>query len=322
MKKKTILVAGGAGYIGSHVNKILEKAGYRTIVLDNLSRGNKNAVKNGTFIEGDIQDKALLNKIFTTHSIDAVMHFAAFIDVGESVINPAKYYQNNVAATLNLIETMQQHQVTRFVFSSTAAVFGLPLEKTIKETHTKNPINPYGYSKLMVEQILSDFDQAFGMKSCILRYFNAEGGNPESEIKYFEKKESNLIPLVLKSLKNSNAITIYGTDYETPDGTCIRDYIHVNDLADAHVLGLEKLFESNKSCSCNLGTGNGFSVAEVIKAAELVTGLKVNALEGCRRAGDPPILVANSDKAKQELCFNPRYLKIEEMIEHAWNAMH
>lgn len=322
MNRKTILVTGGAGFIGSHVNQMLNQAGYNTIVLDNLTRGNKGAVRKGLFIEGSLSDEQLLLKIFTSQKIDAVMHFAAFIDVGESIVNPGKYYQNNVWQTLVLLEAMQKHQVQHFIFSSTAAIFGLPQEKTINENHPKLPINPYGQSKLMIETILSDFDLAHQIKSCSLRYFNAAGGDPDGEIKYSEKKESNLIPLILKSLKNgSGSITIYGTDYDTKDGTCIRDYIHVHDLALAHILSMEKLFNTRKSVQYNLGNGNGFSVRDVILAAEQVTGLKVNVKEGNRRAGDPPILVANSDKAQNELGWHPQYPKLEQMIEHAWKAM-
>lgn len=319
---KTILVTGGAGYIGSHVNQQLNQAGYNTLVLDNLSRGHKASVKSGSFIEGEISDQKLLDQIFSKNTIAAVMHFAAFIDVGESVTNPGKYYQNNVLATLILLEAMQKHQVKNFIFSSTAAIFGIPKEEIITENHVKNPINPYGRSKLMVEMILSDYDKAYQMKSCSLRYFNAAGGDPDGNIKTIEKKESNLIPLILKSLKNKEGfITIYGTDYNTKDGTCIRDYIHVNDLASAHILSMEKLFTTQQSAQYNLGNGNGFSVREVISAAEKVTGLKVNVKEGMRRPGDPPILVANSSKAQKELHWHPQYPKLEQMIDHAWKAM-
>lgn len=322
MKNKTILVAGGAGYIGSHVNKMLNIAGYKTIVIDNLTRGNKQSVTLGKFIEGDISDKSLLTEIFTNHKIDAVMHFAACIDVGESVTNPAKYYKNNVAATLNLLDCMQESEIKTFIFSSTAAIFGVPKENLISESHPKNPINPYGHSKLMIETILADFDKAYGIKSSALRYFNAAGGDPESEIKYIEKKESNLIPLILKSLRHMNgSITIYGSDYDTRDGTCIRDYIHVNDLGSAHILSMEKLFLDRESVSYNLGNGFGFSVKEVIAATEKVTGLKVNAKMGERRAGDPPLLVANSEKARLELGWEPKYPLLEQMIQHAWQAM-
>lgn len=321
MKNKTILIAGGAGYIGSHVNKMLNLSGYKTIVLDNLSRGNSRAVTQGTFIQGDIGDKKLLAEIFSNYKIDAVMHFAAFIDVGESTRNPSKYYQNNVVATLNLLESMKEHDIKTFIFSSTAAIFGIPEQNLISETHPKLPINPYGNTKLMVEWILSDFDKAYGIKSGCLRYFNAAGGDPDSEIKYSEKKESNLIPLILKSLKSSGSVTIYGTDYETRDGTCIRDYIHVNDLGSAHLLCMEKLFETDESSSYNLGNGLGFSVREVIQAAEKITGLKVNVIEGNRRAGDPPFLVADSSKARKELGWIPHYSSIDQMIAHAWSAM-
>ncbi len=322
MNNKTILVTGGAGFIGSHVNKMLHHAGCETIILDNLSRGFEQTVVKGTFIKGSTDDKTLLASIFSSHKIDAVMHFAACIDVGESVEDPAKYYQNNVCATLNLLESMKNHQIKHFVFSSTAAIFGLPQKQKIDESHPKLPINPYGYSKLIVETILSDFDKAYGIKSCCFRYFNAAGGDPESAIKYHDKKESNLIPLILKSLKNPlGKITIYGTDYDTKDGTCIRDYIHVNDLGSAHILGLEKLFKTGQSNCYNLGNGNGFSVREVISAAENVTGLKVNVIEGKRRAGDPPVLVADSTKAHNELVWNPKFPTLEDMIAHAWNAM-
>lgn len=321
MKNKTILIAGGAGYIGSHVNKMLNLSGYKTIVLDNLSRGNSSAVTQGTFVQGDIKDKKLLAEIFSTYKIDAVMHFAAFIDVGESTTNPSKYYQNNVAATLNLLECMKEHDIKTFIFSSTAAIFGIPQENLIAETHPKQPINPYGNSKLMVEWMLSDFDKAYGIKSGCLRYFNAAGGDPDSEIKYSEKKESNLIPIILKNLKSNGIVTIYGTDYETRDGTCIRDYIHVNDLGSAHLLCMEKLFETCESASYNLGNGQGFSVREVIQAAEKITGLKVNVIEGDRRAGDPPFLVADSGKARKELGWVPKFSSIDQMIAHAWRAM-
>lgn len=322
MNKKTILVTGGAGYIGSHVNKMLHKAGYATIILDNLSRGFEQSVVKGTFIKGSTGDKKLLKTVFSSQKIDAVMHFAACIDVGESVENPAKYYQNNVCSTLELLDSMKGHQIKNFIFSSTAAIFGLPQKQKIDENHQKSPINPYGYSKLMVETILSDFDKAYGLKSCCFRYFNAAGGDPECQIKYQNKKESNLIPLILNSLKNPDGkITIYGTDYDTKDGTCIRDYIHVNDLGSAHILGLEMLLGGAESCCYNLGNGSGFSVREVIAAAEKVTGLKVNAIEGDRRPGDPPVLVADSCKAQVELNWKPVYSRLEDMIAHAWTAM-
>jgi len=320
MKKKTILVTGGAGYIGSHANHMLHLAGYQTIVLDNLSSGNRKAVSEGTFIQGDINDKILLNKIFSENSIDAVMHFAAFIDVGESIKNPLKYYQNNVAASLNLFQIMLQHGVNKIVFSSTAAVIGNPIQNLIDETHACVPINPYGHSKLMVETILQDLAVAYDLHFCILRYFNAAGGDPEGKRKNYSDHQSNLIPRILNNLKQGNAtITIFGTDYPTPDGTCIRDYIHIDDLGRAHILAMEHLWKG-KSSLYHLGTGSGYSVRDVIAIAEKVTGKKIHAIEGDRRPGDPPILVANSAKAQRELNWEPRYSSLENMIADAWKA--
>lgn len=321
-RKKTILITGGAGYIGSHVNKLLGKSGYETIILDNLRKGSKKTIVSGTFYEGDCRDKSILEKIFSSSKIEAVMHFAADIDVGESVIHPLKYYENNVFSTLKLLETMIDFEIKNFIFSSTAAIFGPPKTQLIDENHEKNPINPYGRSKLIVENMLSDLDQAYGLKYSCLRYFNAAGGDPESEIPYQNRKESNLIPLILKSLKDPKGqITIFGTDYPTKDGTCIRDYIHVNDLGNAHILSMEKLFSTRESTHYNLGNGQGFSVKDVIHAVEKVTNLPVNKIFGERRAGDPPILVANSEKAKNELNWKPIYPSLEKMIEHAWIAM-
>lgn len=320
--EKTILVVGGAGYIGSHVNKQLDNAGYQTVVFDNLSTGSRKAVTRGTFIEGDIANSELLDEVFKAHKIDAVMHFAAFTDVGESVINPLKYYRNNVCHTLNLLNAMQRNGIKTFIFSSTAAIFGLPQSDKITESHPKKPINPYGESKLMVEQVLKDMDEAYGIRSCCLRYFNAAGGDPDEEIKNFKKKESNLIPVILRSLKNGDhSMTIFGTDYDTPDGTCIRDYIHILDLGQAHIQAMEQLFEGKPSCTYNLGNGQGFSVNEVIQAAEKVTEIPVNAVNGGRRQGDPPVLLADSQKAFQELGWKPQFPNLQEMISHAWKAL-
>lgn len=320
MHKQTILVTGGAGFIGSHVNKMLHQAGYQTVVLDNLSNGHPETVLCGTFIKGDLADTGLLDQLFNRYRIDAVMHFAAFIDVGESVYDPAKYYFNNVVNTLNLLNAMLRNRVKTFIFSSTAALFGYPLEPTIKENHPCHPINPYGESKWMVEKILRDYGQAYGLKYSCLRYFNAAGGDPEGKIKNYQKKATNLIPLILKSIKNGNALTIYGTDYPTRDGTCIRDYIHIEDLGKAHIAALEQLFEEYPSTYYNLGNGKGFSVREVIHAAEAILGRKVTVIEGSRRAGDAPILLADSTKAAQELHWQPTY-SLEQMIEHAWMAL-
>lgn len=317
---KTVLVVGGAGYIGSHVNKMLHQVGYHTVILDNLSKGDRRAITTGTFIEGDIADEKCLDQLFQTYPIDAVLHFAALIDVGESITQPANYYQNNVAATLTLLKALVRHKVNTLIFSSTAAVYGVPQQNLISEQHPCAPINPYGESKLMVEKMLRDFDRAYGLKSSCLRYFNAAGGDPEGEIKNYKKKESNLIPLALQSLKSNGQLTIFGTDYPTPDGTCIRDYIHIWDLGTAHLRAMEKLMAGGNSSTYNLGNGSGYSVHEVITAIEKVTGKKLNVKVGKRRPGDPPTLVADASKAKKELGWQPDYPSLEMMIKHAWES--
>lgn len=321
MAKETILVTGGAGYIGSHVNKMLQAQGYNTIVFDNLSTGSRQTILEGLFFEGDIGNIDSLESVFSHYSIDAVMDFAACIDVGESVRNPLKYYQNNVSNTLTLLSVMLKFRINRLIFSSSAAIFGHSIEERISENHPCLPINPYGTSKWMIEKILNDFDVAYGLKSCCLRYFNAAGGDPEGKIKSFQKNATNLIPLVLKSIKNKTSLTIFGTDYPTRDGTCIRDYIHLEDIGEAHILALKKLLESESSHQYNLGNGQGYSVKEVIQTAEKVTGEKVNVLEGQRRSGDPATLLADSRKAEKELGWNPRYPDLGTMIEHAWKAL-
>lgn len=322
MDSKYILVVGGAGYIGSHINEMLHRQGYQTIVLDNLSQGYREAVQHGVFIEGDISDTPLLDHIFSQYQIAAVMHFAAFKNVGESVREPLKYYINNVGNTLNLLSAMLRHDVKLFIFSSSASIYGMPQEDLITEEHPCEPINPYGWSKLMVERVLHDLDQTHQLRFCSLRYFNAAGGDPEGKIKTFNRQDSNLIPIVLNSLVKSNrVVTIFGTDYPTPDGTCIRDYIHIDDLGTAHIAAMEKLLTGSSSNCFNLGNGHGFSVRQVIAAVEKVTGQCVKLREGERRIGDPAVLVANSCKAEKELHWQPRYSSIEVMIEHAWNAM-
>lgn len=319
--QKHILLIGGAGFVGSHVNHMLCKAGYNTIVLDNLSRGHRNAVIHGTFIEGNMADTALLDRVFTQYSISAVMHFAALTSIGESVIAPLEYYKNNVANTLCLLEVMHKHRINVFVFSSSAAIFGLPEESKITESHRCLPINPYGQSKLMVETILRDHDQAYGIRSCCLRYFNAAGGDPGEMIKYYIRPETNIIPRVLNSLKYHDAeITINGNDYPTPDGTCVRDYVHIEDIGSAHITAMQRLIEGAPSSCYNLGNGNGFSVREVVAAAEKVTSRRIKIIEGERRPGDPPVLVADAQKAKKELHWEPRYESLESMILHAWQA--
>lgn len=319
-KVSTILITGGAGFIGSHVNKILHDQGFQTVVIDNLSHGSQEAVINGTFIEGSIADTSLLNKIFSDFSIDAVMHFAALTQVGESMSDPAKYYINNVADTLYLLEAMRSHRVNTLIFSSSAAVYGLPQQHRITEEHPCLPINVYGESKLMVEKILIDYDRAYGLKSSCLRYFNAAGGDPTGQLKNIRSAEANLIPIILNRLSEKKPITIFGTDYPTPDGTCVRDYIHIYDLGIAHILALRKLFRDRISTIYNLGNGDGYSVLEVIKTIEMVTNLKVSAIEGARRPGDPAILVADAHKAKQELGWQPKYPSLKTIIEHAWLA--
>lgn len=321
--EKCVLVVGGAGYIGSCVNEQLYQSGYKTIVLDNLSKGHKEAVDHGLFIEGDLGDTQLLDHIFTTYSIDAVMHFAAFLEVGESVKDPLKYYMNNVSATLNLLKAMQDHKVNVFIFSSTAAIFGMPQEDLISEAHPSNPLSPYGHSKYMVEQVLKDLDHASGMKYTALRYFNAAGGDSEGKRKLYKKNQSNLIPVVLRSLKlDKSYITIFGTDYPSQDGTAVRDYIHIEDLASAHIAAMERLLKGAPSACYNLGNGKGFTVKEVISATEKVTGLSVQVKEGPRREGDPAFSVADSTKARKELNWEPRRPSLEDMIHDTWQSMH
>jgi len=318
----TILVTGGAGFVGSHAAKMLALEGYRPVVFDNLSMGNRQTILDAPFIQGDLSNTKDLDSVFKNFHIQAIMHFAAFIDVGESVANPAKYYINNVINTINLLEAMRRHDVKTLIFSSSAAIFGLPLHEKIDENHPCNPINPYGQSKLFVEKILQDYDAAYGIKSSCLRYFNAAGGDPEGKIKNYKRKETNLIPLILQSLKQppENFITIFGTDYPTPDGTCIRDYIHIEDLGAAHILALKKLFADHRSSQYNLGNEQGFSVRQVITAVERVTNLKVNFINGPRRSGDPAVLVANAQKARKELGWTPQFSDLDTMIAHAWKA--
>ena len=321
-EKQTILVTGGAGYIGSHAALALKKAGYEVIILDNLSYGHQEIVDNvvqAKLIIGDTSDRALLDELFTTYKIDAVMHFAAYIAVGESVKEPGKYYRNNVASTLNLLEAMLAHGINKIVFSSTCAVYGMPKEVPMTENHPHNPLSPYAASKDMVEQILRDFDTAFSLKSVAFRYFNACGADPSGRLGEDHFPETHLIPLaLLTALKKRQSLYIFGTDYDTPDGTCVRDYIHVNDLADAHVLGLEYLLSGGESDVFNLGNGNGFSVREVIETARQVTGLSIPAIESDRREGDAPILVGSSKKVRDKLGWNPNYADLKQIISHAW----
>ena len=316
---KNILVIGGAGYIGSHTVRMLAKQGYNPVVFDNLSKGHREAVANYPFELGDLGDKARLTEVFKKHNIEAVMHFAAFIEVGESVQEPSKYYHNNVAKVLNLLDAMVENNVKFFVFSSTAATFGEPVKEKIDETHPQKPINPYGNTKLMVEKMLADFDTAYGLKATALRYFNASGADDSGEIGESHNPESHLIPIVLQAAAGKRpSIKMFGDDYPTPDGTCVRDYVHVNDLARAHILALEKMVKENKSERFNLGSGNGFSVAELVKEAKKITGVDFKVEVAPRRAGDPAVLVADSTKAQQVLGWKPEY-SLTRIIETAWN---
>lgn len=318
----TILVTGGAGYIGSHAVLALQKSGYNVVILDNLDYGHKELVETvlkTELIVGDTNDRALLDKIFSTRTIDAVMHFAAYINVGESVTNPSKYYRNNVVGTLTLLEAMVHASITKFIFSSTCATYGVPKSVPIVEEHPQTPINPYGETKLMVERILADFDRAHQLKSVCFRYFNAAGADPEGRLGEDHNPETHLIPLILQvALGRRESIAIFGTDYPTPDQTCVRDYIHVADLADAHALGLKYLLAGGDSATFNLGNGNGFSVKEVIEAARAITGHPIPAVECDRRPGDSPSLVGSADRARTILGWNPQYPDIQSIIQHAW----
>ncbi|NJL48614.1 MAG: UDP-glucose 4-epimerase GalE [Leptolyngbyaceae cyanobacterium SM2_5_2] len=317
-----MLVTGGAGYIGSHAVFALQQAGYNVLILDNLVYGHKDLVDQvlkAELIEGSTLDQALLKSIFNQRQIDAVMHFAAYTYVGESVTNPSKYYESNVVGTLRLLDAMVEAGVKNFVFSSTCATYGMPQALPITETHPQNPINPYGMTKLMVEHILTDYDKAYDLRSVRFRYFNAAGAHPDGLLGEDHNPESHLIPLVLQTaLGLRESISIFGTDYPTPDGTCVRDYIHVCDLADAHILGLEYLLNGGESTVFNLGNGNGFSVREVIDAAVRVTGRTIPVVETGRRPGDSSELVGSSQRAREVLGWNPKYSDIDTILAHAW----
>ena len=316
---KNILIVGGAGYIGSYMCKYLAKNGYHPIVLDNLVYGHRQAVKWGPFIAGQMADTKLLDQIFKEHSIAAVMHFAAFCYVGESVEDPGKYYQNNVAATITLLEEMLKKNIKNFIFSSSCAVYGEPVEIPITEQHPYNPINPYGRSKLMVEQILEDFRAAYGLEYVALRYFNAAGADPEGEIGEEHNPETHLIPLVLKTaLGQRETINIFGDDYATKDGTCIRDYIHIDDLAQAHLLALDRLLNGLPGGQYNLGNGDGYSVKEVIEVARNITSKQIPAKIVERRPGDPAVLIGSSEKAFKELGWKPQFADLNAIVETAW----
>ena len=314
-----LLVVGGAGYIGSHMVKHLLRRGCDVVTFDNLSTGHRDAVLGGEFVLGDLADRDALDALFSQYQFDAVFHFASFIQVGESVKEPAKYYANNVVNTLKLLDAMVAHGVGRFVFSSTAAVYGEPAYTPIDEAHPKQPINPYGKTKWMVEQILEDYDRAYGLRSIALRYFNAAGADPEGQLGERHDPETHLIPLVLQAASGRRPhISVFGRDYDTPDGTCIRDYIHVADLADAHWLALDKLMQGAASAAYNLGNGNGFSVQQVIDTAASVTGRPIPVVDAPRRDGDPARLVADSTAARQALNWQPVRDDLATIIEDAW----
>jgi UDP-glucose-4-epimerase GalE len=319
MLKENILVTGGAGYIGSHVCKALFRAGYNPIAYDNLNNGHKWAVKWGPLERGDILDEARLAEVMTAYKPVAVMHFAALMSVGESVTSPEIYYRNNVVGSFCLLKAMESHGIKTIIFSSTAAVYGVPEFVPISEAMREQPINPYGETKLIVEHMLRDFKSAYGLNWIALRYFNAAGADPDGEIGEAHEPETHLIPILLEAmLGKRDCLTVYGTDYDTEDGTCVRDYIHVSDLADAHVAALERLRQGGVSGSYNLGNGAGFSVHEVIKAAEAVTGRAAPVSYGSRREGDPKSLVADARRATQDLAWRPRHSRLEKILETAW----
>jgi UDP-glucose 4-epimerase len=316
---KTILVVGGAGYIGSHMVKMLLEHNYKVVTLDNLSGGYRDAVVGGEFEYVDLANKTELERVFKKYQFDAAMHFASYIQVGESVIKPAMYYENNVVNTLNLLDVMVENNVKTFIFSSTAALFGEPEYTPIDEKHPTNPINPYGRSKLMIEQILADYDKAYNLKSICLRYFNAAGADPKGLLGERHEPETHLIPLILQAASGRRKnISVFGRDYDTPDGTCIRDYIHIVDLCSAHLLALEKLIKERGSHAYNLGNGDGVSVQEVIDVARKVTGKDIPVVDEIRREGDPAVLLADAALAKTELGWLPQYSELSTIIKHAW----
>ena len=314
------LVVGGAGYIGSHMVKHLLRADHDVVVADNFSTGHRSALMGAKLVEMDIADGQALDALFAQHRFDAVFHFASFIQVGESVTEPAKYYQNNLAATLTLLQAMVRAQIKHFIFSSTAAVYGDPEYIPIDEQHPKAAINPYGRSKWMVEQMLEDFDRAYGLKSVCLRYFNAAGADPEGQLGERHEPETHLLPLILQAASGRRAsVTVFGRDYDTPDGTCIRDYVHVADLVAAHALAVDYLLAGGTSTAFNLGNGQGFSVQQVIDTARGVTGREISVSEAPRRAGDPPRLVADPRRASDLLGWQPHFSSLEQIVAHAWS---
>ena len=319
-EKKSVLVAGGAGYIGSQVVLDLKEAGYHPVIVDNFVAGNRDIASTlgVPVFEGALDDRSFVRSVLKETKPVAVMHFAAFAYVGESVLDPQKYYANNVVTTLALLEMMREARVNKFIFSSTCATYGTPERLPITEETPQNPINPYGFTKLAVERILRDFDVAYGMKSVVFRYFNASGAHPSGCIGERHDPESHLIPLAMYAAMGRGELSVFGDDYDTPDGTCVRDYIHVADISQAHILGLEDILKNARSNVFNIGTGVGNSVLEVIRSVEKVSGTKVPYVMKPRRAGDPPRLVAAAEKLSRELGWKPRYTEIDEIIKTAW----
>ncbi len=314
-----ILVVGGAGYIGSQVNKHLNRNGFETVVFDNLSTGFRRLACYGDFFEGDLKNHEDLEKCFEKYKIAAVMDFAAFASVGESVKDPARYYRNNVVNTINLLDAMREYGIKKLIFSSTCATYGEVPPELLRETQPQNPVNPYGRTKLIMEMAMKDYSSAYGLKFAALRYFNAAGADPECEVGELHNPETHLIPLVLDAASGRRpCISVFGNDYNTPDGTCIRDYIHTEDLAQAHRLALQHLLSGGDNVIFNLGNGQGYSVLDIIKAAEKVTGIKIPVEMAGRRAGDPDFLVGSSELIKNKLGWNPQYARLEKIIEHAW----
>lgn len=316
---KNILVVGGAGYVGSHMVWLLGQRGANVVTLDNLSAGDRSAVLFGELVVGDMADRVVLDKVLSSGRFDAVMHFASCIQVGESVIDPAKYYNNNVANTLTLLNAMRDHGVSQLVFSSTAAVFGEPQYTPIDEKHPREPINPYGRTKWMMEQVLADYEHAYGLRSVSLRYFNAAGAHPDGLLGECHDPETHLVPLALQAASGRLPyITVFGNDFDTPDGTCVRDYVHVMDLAEAHWQALGYLEKGGTTAAFNLGNGDGYSVQQVIDTVRQVTGRHIALHEGPRRAGDPARLVANPALAREVLGWQPRYASMQTIVQDAW----
>jgi UDP-arabinose 4-epimerase len=316
---KTILVTGGAGFVGSHACKALSRAGYMPVVFDNLERGHANSVKWGPLEHGDLRNEQHLQRVFETHRPWAVMHLAAYAYVGESTAEPARYYDNNIGGTAKLLQACATFECKNVVFSSSCATYGIPERLPLTEAAAQNPVNPYGYTKLVVERMLKDAEAAYRIRHVALRYFNAAGADPDGELGELHQPETHLIPLVLfAAMRREPSIKIFGHDYATSDGTCIRDYVHVSDLADAHVAAVGWLEAGESSDSFNLGNGRGFSVAEVVRTSEKVTGLPIQIEMWPRRPGDPPTLVSDSSKARRILGWTPKFPELERQVMHAW----